>query len=187
MENLKLVLRKKENPYKESSSIFELWGEFRLLYNDELLMDVEWDLTDFIRWFIDTKEFLKKERFPFHFSNSIAESRDVLFEKVDDFSDSQEQEMFAYVDHLSEYFTKHYLHLKGTNTQEYYIGITPEGYGEISCYTNNEYHAYLYDMDVFIKSTESEIEHFLKSMDIVEESKDFFKEMLTDYYPFLIS
>lgn len=129
MEKLSLTLKKKVTPYEESSSKFELWGEFTLKHEGKLLAKVQWDLTDFIKWFMETKEILESEGFPFAFTNSIAESRDLLFEKIDEFSDSQEQEMFDYVDYLSDYFTNHYFHLKGTNTQEYYIGLVPNGCG----------------------------------------------------------
>ncbi len=188
MSKLTIKLKKKEHPYQnEPSSSFELWGEFLLCYGDKILVDVQWDMTDFIKWFVENKEYLRTEKFPFDFTNSIAESRDILFEKIDDFSDSQEQEMFDYVDDLSDYFANHYFHLRGTDTYSYYIGLVPNSCGEISNCIDDEYHSFLFDMDEFLMEVDEEIKAFLSTIRIKQENKSFFSDQLSEYAPYLIA
>ena len=131
------------------------------------------------------KEYLATEVFPFKFTNSIAESRDLLFDKIDDFSDEQEQEQFEYEDYLSDYFVNHYFHLRGTDTQSFYIGLIPNLNGEISCSVEDKYERYEFNMDSFISEVDEEIKKFLKTCDISNETKLFFKGSLSYYYKYV--
>lgn len=186
MSKLKVELKKKEYPYEDDpSASFNLWGEIIICYEDEILLDTQWNITNFIEWFIENEEYLKIEKFPFEYTNSIAESRDLLFERVDDFSDSQEQEMFDYVDELSEYFPNHYFHLRGTDTQSYYIGLTPTNGGEISYCVDDKYYSYNFDMDKFITRVDEEIKRFLESTQIKASTQSFFEEALPSYYSYI--
>lgn len=186
MKNLKIKLKKTNNPYKEEmSTILELWGEFSIYWENVTLLNLEWDIASFIEWFAEKKEYLKEERFPFSFTNSIAESRELLYDKVDDFSDLQEQEMFDYVDYLSDYFMNHHFHLRGTKTPDFYIGLTPNGCGEISYYDNEEYRVYSFDMDRFLEETDKEIKQFLSTIIVNDENEEYFKETLAEYYSYM--
>jgi hypothetical protein len=184
MKNLKIKLKKTNNPYKEeTSTILELWGKFAIYYENETLLNLEWDVASFIEWFAEKKEYLKVEMFPFPFTNSIAESRELLFDKIDDFSNLQEQ--FAYEDWLTDYFMNHHFHLRGTTTPDFYIGLTPNGCGEISYYDNEKYYVYSFDMNRFLEETDKEIKRFLSTMTVNNENKEYFKETLAEYYSYM--
>ncbi|MFC0234496.1 hypothetical protein ACFFIF_10880 [Vagococcus entomophilus] len=184
MENLRIKLKIKDNPYKdESSALLELWGEFTLHYGDVSLLSLEWDVSSFIEWFAEKKEYLKVESFPFPFTNSIAESRDLLFDKMDDFSDLQEQ--FDYEDYLSDYFENHHFHLRGTKTPEFYMGLSPNDCGEISYYDDSQYNVYSFDMDEFLGEADKEIKQFLSTVTIKRKNKSYFEDTLGKYYSYI--
>lgn len=186
MSNLKIEIKKRHYPYKDDiSAPFNLWGEFIITCEESVLLDTEWDITVFIEWFIENKEYLKIEKFPFDFVNSIAESRDLLFNKVDTFNEEQEEEMFEYVEVLSNYFSNHYLHLRGTDTQSFYIGLVQDGRGEISYTIDNTYYKYIFDMEKFLVQVDEEIKGYLKTVKLSEESQSYFKEILGSYYSYI--
>lgn len=181
MPNLRIKLKKKGNPYKEeSSALLELWGEIVIYCEEKVILNLEWDVSSFVEWFGDKKGYLKTEKFPFVFTNSIAESRDVLLDKIDDFSDLKEQ--FAYEDYLSEYFMNHHFHLRGTTTPAFYIGLSPENYGEISYFEDGKYYSYSFDMNEFLENTDKEIKQYLSTIVVNIENKEYFKDILGEYY-----
>lgn len=184
MSKLKIRLNEKDNPYKEeTSALLELWGEFVICYEEKVVLNLEWDVSSFIEWFADKRGYLKTEKFPFIFTNSIAESREELFDKIDNFSDLKEQ--FAYEDSLSEYFVNHRFHLRGTITPSFYIGLTPENFGEISYFENAKYYAYSFEMNEFLEETDKEIKQFLSTMAVNAENKEYFKDILGEYYSYV--
>ncbi|MEO8392493.1 MAG: hypothetical protein ABI700_05825 [Chloroflexota bacterium] len=57
MASLRFVLTHKDHPYPEDAiSAVEAWGEFTIHSNEDLLLRTEWNLEEFIEWYLETRE-----------------------------------------------------------------------------------------------------------------------------------
>jgi hypothetical protein len=161
MDNLRIFLKKINNPYSyEESSEYDLWGQIEIYYSEKILIDTQWNVLPFIEWFNSNFEKLNTEIFPFRLNNSIAETRDVLYNK-NDFANEQEEDL--YYKNLENYFSRHFLKIKGTDTNIFYIGLIDNNIGEISFCKNKIYYSYYFAMDNFINQTKNEINTFILS------------------------
>jgi hypothetical protein len=157
-------LERKENPYEEELPINEVWGIIQLCYEldnvIEYILDWQWDITEVVEWFDETKDLLavKKLNVLNDEDKSIAELRDLGYERSFFFS---QDEMLSYHEDLDKYFSDFKFHLRGTPTPTYYIGLN-NGEGELSylCREQKVYKRYCFNMDEFLKSTKETLLNF---------------------------
>ena len=183
MKTLKIKLINIDNPYSyEKSSYYDLWGTIQLHYENETLLDTQWNIFEFIEWFNKCDNKLSNEIFPFRYYNSIAESRNILFSK-DDFTNNTEEDKYYYK--LGEYFQCHCFKLKGTNTPIFYIGFGCDFIGEISYEREKQFFKYTFDMKRFITDTDLQIKEFVAKLFLDEKRLSYFKETIPKYFSHL--
>lgn len=186
MQDLKFIFKKTDNPYieEQGNSQYDLWGELIIQYGNIILLECEWEMHNWILNFIEEKENLKTQKYPFEYVNSIAESRDTLFDRID-YENGIDEEVFAEEDILQEYFPHHYFKLMGIDSQSFYIGLNPSGNGEISYYVDDEdkYYKYEFDMAAFVEQADKAIIEYLKTFQLKLVSDDeYFKKFLGEEY-----
>ena len=157
MASLTFKFLKLTHPYgDEPSSQGEIWGSILLTWKDEeqdvILIDTQWNLLEIVDWFNITSPYMKEEC-PFQNSEnkSIAELRAILYAESN--FDNYGEET-RYFDRLEDYFSVHFLKLKGNPSPQYYIGMNT-GLGEISNFNTKEkkYNSFKFDMDIFLNET----------------------------------
>ncbi|GAB2025523.1 hypothetical protein [Lactovum odontotermitis] len=186
MDNLIFIFRKTQNPYlkEQGGSQYDLWGELLIQYGEKILLDKEWEMNQWILDFIEKKEFLLNQKFPFEYENSISESRYNLFSEID-YENEDSEQIYAEEDVLEEYFPKHYFKLTGIDSQSFYIGLNPSGEGEISYYVEaeNKYYKYEFDMPAFVEQADAAIIHYLKKFQLkLTSDEEYFKKFLGEEY-----
>lgn len=192
-----LIMRfkKTKDPFLEEQgkSQYDLWGEVTLQYGDKVLLKSEWELHNWISKFIENKEILLTQKFPFQYTDSIKESYDDLMASIDfgnleDESIEIPESAFEQVELYSDYISNHAFHLMGTTTQSFYIGLNPAGVGEISYYIENEdkYYKYEFDMSTFVNQADLAIISYLKKFQLkLTSDEESLKKTLGDYYKYI--
>jgi hypothetical protein len=126
---LRLFFENLPHPYAdEPISKSEMWGKIliQIWENNTIIkknvLNLEWDLIEFIRWFQENKISLFEEKFILNsYNSSIAESINVFYDKLD--PDNEEDFL---LDKIFEYKERHCLifALQGAkDIPEIYIGI----------------------------------------------------------------
>jgi hypothetical protein len=169
MDKLIINLTKVNNPYLyEKSSKNDLWGKIVLCYGEILLLDIEWNISGFIEWFYNSLNKLNKDIFPFYYYNTIAESRDILYNRYG-FENEEKEDL--YYKELENYFHFHYLKIRGTDTNGFYIGLIDNTKGGISWKNDKIYYSHYFIIDEFIEETITEINEFIKEYSMEESDK----------------
>ncbi|MDR0299089.1 MAG: hypothetical protein LBI13_03285 [Streptococcaceae bacterium] len=186
MDNLSFIFEKTDNPFlkEQNGSQYDLWGSLTLKYGDKILLECEWEMHNWILSFLDKKEILETENYPFEYINSIAESRDTLFGRID-YENGDDEKIYAEENILEEYFPNHYFKLMGIESQSFYIGLNPDGVGEISYYVEDEdkYYKYEFDMPTFVKQADQAIINYLKKFQLTLVSdEEYFKKFFGEEY-----
>lgn len=158
---LKLHLTQKPYPYPEKDKLpLEIWGAISFSYGNAILLNHEWDIASVMEFFEENAQFLLTDIFPYNNNISIAEEDNNLYRvQIKKFLDADDDDgLDAWFDSLNQYFKKHRFHLRGTDTNNYFIGLKSSGLGEISYEENGEYISYYFDMTLFIRNVENEIQ-----------------------------
>lgn len=156
--------QKTESPYAKYK-ITEVWGVIQLVHvensNRKYILDWQWNVNEISEWFNENKNFLlEKELNVFNpEEKSIAELRDIAFDRKFFFSEDEQHDYYEKVDSC---FSLFWFHLRGTPTPVHYIGKN-SGTGEISYYNqhDNIYERYFFNMEDFVFSTENALRSFL--------------------------
>lgn len=151
----------KAHPYAyEESSKYEAWGKLEIMHNNISLLEYEWDMIQVIEWMQEKKKDLLWD-LPFWETrkySSLAEFISQIYSEMD-IIDTPEEEF----EKIESYLEKHTFTLRGTDMPLLYICLVGDNIGQLS-YQKSSHHYlfYEFDMQEFIKKTETSISNFIK-------------------------
>ena len=130
---LRFVLTHKAHPYPEDAiSAAEAWGIFTISVNNELLLKTEWNLEEFIGWYLETEDRRFSTSLPdVRPSESLAQASARGLQALQAVPHNQEAERLSTIQYDFRAAHELYFAFRGSYMPDIIIGIK-DGQGEIS-------------------------------------------------------